>query len=300
MQLRSSPRRLVVVVASAASLAGACGGEDLIESGMEQAIERGAEAEGGEDVDLDLDLDGDGGNFSMEIDGAEAQMGSNLAVPDWVPDGFPLPDDLDISMTVVEDGTSVLSGATNVAADAFHDEVMSWLEGNGYEILRDTTGDDRFDFVAARGDDVLEGNHGMGGFTLTSSQRDVTAERQEAATVREGSGTATASVGAIDTSFEGTCRIQGEDYTFEATTVEATANVSVYAVGDQAPSGSAFVMTVDVETSEFIQYSINFPMGNDDEPQVSTADTGFGVSGTWFDMLGGEPVQGTLEVTCDL
>ena len=299
MQFRSSPRRLVVA-ASATLLAGACSGEDLVESGLEEAIERSAESEGEGDVDLDLDLDGDGGGFSMSVDGAEAQVGSDLAVPDWVPDGFPLPDDLDISMTVVEDGKSILSGASNAAADGFHDDVMSWLESNGYEILLDTTGEDRFNFVAARGDDVLEGNHGMGGFTLTSSQRDVTYERQEAATVREGTGTATASVGAIDTTFDGTCRIQGEDYSFEAMSTEATANLSVYAVGDQPPQGSAFVMTMDVESSEVVQYSINFPMGNDDEPQVSTGDTSFGVSGAWFDLLGGEPVQGTLEVTCDL
>src|SRR5690606_38997722 len=149
----------------------------------------------------DLDLDGEDGGFSIEIDGAEAQMGSNLDVPDWVPDDFPLPDDLDISMTVVEDGTSTLSGSSQAPADPLHDEVMGWLESNGYEILIDTTGDGRFNFVAARGDDVLEGNHGLGGFTLNASQRDVTFERQDAAVVQEGTGTATASVGELDTTF---------------------------------------------------------------------------------------------------
>jgi hypothetical protein len=298
MQFGTSPRRHVVPVVALVVLAGACSGEDLIESGLEEAIERSAESEGGGDVDIDLDADG--GSFSMEIDGAEAQMGSNLDVPDWVPDGFPLPDDLDISMAVVEDGTSVISGASSASADSLHDEVMSWLESNGYEILLDTTGDDRFNFVAARGDDVLEGNHGLGGFYLSASQRDVTSERQDAAIVREGTGTATASVGALDTTFDGTCTIQGGDFRFEAFSTDGTANLSVYAVGGQPPQGSGFVMTTDVETAEVIQYSINFPMGNDDEPEVTTGDTSFGVSGNWFDLLGGDPVQGTLDVACEL
>lgn len=292
-------RRLAVAAAVSAVVLTACSGEDIIESGLEEAIERSAESEGAGDVEIDFD-DGDG-SFSMEIDGAEAQMGSNLDVPDWVPDGFPLPDDLDISMAVTEaDGQSVLSGTSSAPAAPLREEIYAWLEGNGFELLVDTTGDDRFNFVAARGDDVLEGNHGLGGFYLSASQRDVTFERQDAAVAREGSGTATASVGPLEQQFEGTCRIQGEDYRFESVGTETTANLSIYAVGDQPSQGSAFVMTLDVESSEFIQYSINFPMGNDDEPQVTVGESSFGVSGTWFDMIGGEPVQGTLDVSCDL
>lgn len=295
----ATPRRLAVPLLAAAAAVG-CSSEDVMERGLEEAIERGAESEGAGDVDLDLDLDGDGGSFSMEVDGAQAQVGDDLDVPGWVPDGFPLPDDLNISLAVVEDGTSTISGSTSAPAGPLRDEVLGWLESNGFELLTDSTGEDRFNFVAARGDDVLEGNHGFGSFTLAASQRDVTFERQEAAAVREGPGTATVQVGAIDTQLDGTCRIQGRDYTFETFGTEATANMSVYAVGDQVPQGSAFVMTVDIETNEFIQYSINYPMGNDDEPQVSLAETSFGVSGSWFDMLGGDPVQGTMNITCAL
>ncbi|MFP5489584.1 MAG: hypothetical protein ACLGHQ_14925 [Acidimicrobiia bacterium] len=300
MQHRTTRRFALTVAVSAVVVAG-CSGEDLIESGLEEAIERGAESEGAGDVDIDFDLDGEGdGSFSMEIDGSEAQMGSNLDVPDWVPDGFPLPDDLNIGLTGTEaDGQSVLNGSSTAPAAPLREEILAWLESNGFELLVDTTGDDRFNFVAARGDDVLEGNHGLGGFYLSASQRDVTFERQDAAVVREGAGVATASVGPLEQQFEGTCQIQGGDYRFEATATEATANVSIYAVGDQPPQGSAFVMTVDVESSEFTQYSINFPMGNDDEPQITTGESSFGVSGTWFDMIGGEPVQGSVEVSCN-
>ena len=295
--MQSRTARLIAVPAVVTALvATGCSGEDLVESGIERAIEH--EADGAGDVEIDFD-DGDG-SFSMEIDGAEAQMGSNLDVPDWVPDGFPLPDDLDISMAVSEEGQSVFSGSSSAPAAPLRDEIVAWLESNGFELLVDTTGDDRFNFVAARGDDVLEGNHGLGGFSLTASQRDVTYERQDAAVVREGPGTATASVGPLDRPFEGTCRIQGGDHRFESTATDASANLSVYAVGDQPAQGSAFVMTVDADSSEFVQYSINFPMGNDDEPQVTVGETSFGVSGTWFDLIGGEPVEGTLDVTCDL
>lgn len=298
MQLRSFHRPAAVV--TGVLILGACSGEDLIESGLEEAIERSAESEGAGDVELDLDLDGDGGSFSMEIDGAEAQMGDDLDVPDWVPDGFPLPDDLSISLAVVEDGQSVISGTSSAPAAPLREEVMAWLASNDYEVLVDTTGEDRFNFVAARGEDVLEGSHGLGGFMLSSGQRDVTYERQDAATVREGPGTATVSVGEIDVELEGTCRIQGGDYAFDHGDLTATANLSVYAVGDQPPQGSAFVMTSDPDAGEFIQYTINFPMGNDDEPRVSTGENTFGVEGTWFDLLGGEPVPGSMEVTCDL
>lgn len=298
MHIRSS-HRAAATVAVVLVLA-ACSGEDLIESGIEEAIERSAESEGAGDVELDLDLDGEGGSFSMEIDGAEAQMGSDLEVPDWVPDGFPLPDDLNISMAVVEDGQSVISGTSNAPAAELREEIMSWLEDNDYEILVDTSGDDRFNFVAARGEDVLEGNHGFGGFFLSTEQRDLTYERQDAAPVREGTGTASVSVGEITVELDGTCRIQGGDYRFEHTDMATAANLSVYAVGEQPPQGSAFVMTSDPDAGEFVQYSINFPMGNDDEPRPSTAENAFGVEGTWFDMLGGEPVQGSMQVTCDM
>jgi hypothetical protein len=297
MQLRRSSRRLVVPTIAVALATSACSAEDLVESGIEEAIERSAESEGGGDVELDLDLED--GNVRMEIDGGVAQMGSDLEVPDWVPGGFPLPDDLSISMAAEENGETIIAGSSSAAASDVRDDVIGWLEDNGYEVLVDLAEPERFRFVAARGDDVLEGDHAGGGFQLMASQRDVTYERQDAAEVREGAGTATASVGEIRAEFEGTCRIQGGDYLFDASGMDGSANLSVYAVGGQPPSGSAFVMTADVETSEFVQYSINFPMGNDDEPQVSTGDTTFGVSGTWFDLLGGEPVQGGLEVTCD-
>lgn len=298
MKSRSFQRPAVVL--TGVLVLGACSGEDLVESGIEEAIERGAESDGAGDVELDLDLDGDDASVRMEIDGAEAQMGDDLDVPGWVPDGFPLPDDLNISMAAVEDGQSVLSGSSSAPADPLRDEVLAWLASNGYELLVDTTGDDRFNFVAARGDDVLEGNHGLGGFTLMAGQRDVTFERQDAAVVREGTGTAVVSVGEIALELEGTCRIQGGDYTFDHTDLAATANLSVYAVGDQPPQGSAFVMTSDADAGEIVQYSINFPMGNDDEPQVSTGENTFAVEGTWFDLIVGEPTQGTMQVTCDV
>lgn len=297
MQLRTS-RHLAVPTAAALLVLGACSAEDVVESGIEEAIERSAESDGAGDVELDIDAED--GSFSMEIDGAQAQMGTDLDVPDWVPDGFPLPDDLSISMAVEENGQSVINGSSSASAADVREDVLGWLEGNGYELLADVDEPERFRFVAARGDDVLEGDLAAGGFQLMASQRDVTYERQDAAESREGAGSATVAVGAIQTVLDGTCRIQGGDYLFEYTEMDASANVSVYAVGEQPPSGSAFVMTADLETSEFIQYSINFPMGNDDEPQVTTGEAGFGVSGTWFDMLGGEPVQGSIDVTCDL
>lgn len=304
---RTRTRTTLAVLFTAATL-GACSSEDVFEAGMERAVERAMESEGGEDVDIDLDFDaiadGEAGEFSIRVDGAEAQMGSNLDTPGWVPDGFPLPDDLNIAMAVVEDGQSNLAGSSQADADEVGEAITGWFAANGYEMLTDNTSPERFNFVAARGDDVIEGGMGYGSFSLTLSQRDVTFERQSAAEERNVPGVARIEVGELSFELAGECRIKGAEYNFDGSDTaadgssSATANLSVYALQDPA-SGSGFASTMDVEANEFIQYSINFPMGNDDEPEVTVSEREFAVSGSFFDMLGGDPTQGRIAVSCD-
>lgn len=90
-------RRLITIVAvpAAALLLTACSTDSLLESAVEEGIERAAEASGDDVGDVELDLDGEDGTFSIETDDGSLSFGGSSELPEDFPDDLPLPGDFE-------------------------------------------------------------------------------------------------------------------------------------------------------------------------------------------------------------
>jgi hypothetical protein len=283
-------------------VAGGCGGGDdaaaqlggddaaAIPDGVGEVLEQVV----GNGVDIDI---GDDGAVGMSMGEGSAQMGTDLPVPDWVPAGFPLPDDLAISLTGTDGDVRQLSGTSASPAGPSSRRIVEWFQAEGYEILQDDQdGESSFLTAVSPGGDVLDVDLGDGWLMLEVSQRDVTFDRQEAAELLESAGTAIVTLGDDRFEIDGQCRIQGKDYSFEQFAGDSgvTVTAQVFAVTEPA-QGSAFVMWASGNSVE--QYTINFPGGVGDT-EVTTEATGYSIAGQFFSTIGSETRMGSITVMC--
>ncbi|HEC08501.1 MAG TPA: hypothetical protein ENI86_02910 [Acidimicrobiales bacterium] len=288
MTLSRGTRRILALIAGSLLLLSACGG------GSETLTEKAIESAGGGDVDVNIDDSGQ--SISLSADGEVVQAGDHLDRPDWLPSDFPLPDDLNISLAVVDEAqqNSLVSGTTTATMADMAPALKAWMESNGYDILtEETTG-----LRGGRGtDELLEIFMGSGTFNLEFSRQDLAYDRQQAAEEIVTDGQATLVLGDRTLEFVGKCHIAGSDYRFDYTAADGTVNVNseIYAVSEPVET-SAFAMLFDED--QFSQYVLDSNASGVPEPEVSYDPTGFSITGTFADLAGGEPVQGSLIVGC--
>jgi len=244
--------------------------------------------------------EGEDGSLSTtyEKGGESVQMGDRLPAPGWLPAGFPLPADLNISIASVDkSGEKNLGGRTAATRDEVYRAVESWAAGAGWEMI---PANDRVITLAnARGeviDAVLEGGQS---FSLRLSTRSVEDDRQKAAVERSGSGRAEIRVADRELSLDGSCRIKGNYYLFEYSSADGMtyAQLEIQDTGEQ-PRGSANVHVMG--GGRFPQYTVSFPLYGGEEPSVRAGGDAFSVRGQFASMTseGMQPFPGSFAVRC--
>ncbi len=278
--------RVLVAVVGALLLLSACGG------GSEKLTEKAIESAGGGKVDVDID--GSGQSVTLTDNGEQVQAGDHLDPPEWLPGDFPLPEDADINLVATSEESMLMSGTTSVSMADVGPAIKAWMLANGYEILSEESNSLR----AGRGEDeLLEVFVGIGTFNLEFSRQDLSFDRQAAAEEIVTDGQATLVIDGDTLEFVGKCHITGEDYRFDYTSSDGTIVVSseIYAVVDPVQA-SAFVMRFD--SDRISQYTLDSNRESGPGPQLSFDSTGFSISGTFADLAGGQPVEGSLTVAC--
>jgi hypothetical protein len=237
----------------------------------------------------------------IEGDGESASMGVDLDVPAWLPARFPLPEDLSISMvTTDKQGSKVLRGTSASVQQAQLAELAGqWAGSHNWEVVRSTEqvvtlANSDGEVLDVRVDDRTQ-------LELTLSRRDIAWERQQAAPERKGLGSANITMGGDTRTVSGECVIKGSNYRFEYSAQDGSANANVQIQeANTTPTGSASFMSTG--QGQFAQFSINFPMGNDNEPVITASGDAFSVSGKYASMSGSglSVVDGNITVNCEL
>lgn len=235
-----------------------------------------------------------------KYDGESASMGVDLDVPAWLPAQFPLPEDLSISMvTTDKQGRSELLGSSmGVKQSDMTERAKQWAASNGWEMVRST---DVMLTLANRDGEVLDVRAEDGAqLEIRLSRRDLAADRQRVALERKGSGSADIAMAGATRTVTGECLIKGSSYQFEYTAPDGSvfANVQIQNA-NTTPVGSATFMSSG--QGRFDQFSINFPMDNDNEPVVTATGDMFSVSGRFASMGSGglSAVDGKMSVKCE-
>ena len=281
-----------------------CGdqGEQAATSAEDEAVESARATVGTVLKATGLAVETEDGNLAMgyERDGESARFGQNLPVPEWLPENFPLPADLDIRIVTVDlEGQKRLEGTSaEVSQNAMSQQVSDWANRAGWELI--SADDFRVTVVSTDGEVLdLQAEDGVG-MQLEMSRRSVTSDRQRAAVETVSPGTATITLADETYTLSGECKIKGSSYGFEYTAVDGSSFAQFSIQGaDDGPQGSA---TYQVVTgSGFNQYAINFPMYNDKEPVAQTSGKAFSVRGEFGSMGSGGmvPVPGTFAVSCE-
>lgn len=235
----------------------------------------------------------------MQLDGGEGVMGSDLPVPEWMPAGFPFPDDLSIFATVIEqDGTRVLSGnSATVTKDTYWSRVISWGKSHDMEILNG--GGLMLTLVTSSGDiiDVETGDNI--GVEVKMSKRSVATDRQRSAAEINSRGIAHIKIDGETWNLEGDCTIKGTQYGFQHSSSDGstTAEFSIQSA-DSTPYGSASLFIVGSDGAR--AFNTNFPLDSDLNPDVHAEGTRFSISGKFSRMtMGADPADGTFAVECE-
>ena len=272
--------------------------EDLNDLDLPPAVEQIVE-EAMDQAGVDVDIQDDGG-LTMSDGNGEFTMGTDLDPPDWLASDFPLPADISIQGFGEEDGVKSLFSTQQNTFDVTLelDRLADWFASNGYDLLQDDATNGQLSVSAASDDgEVIDVQIRGDVYSLEISRRDVSFDRQDAAELVEGPGTATVTVAGETYEVEGTCFVQGEEYRFEHYAADGTTNVTVNISTVVEPAtGSAFFMQLGEGT--FAQYVVNFPMGNGNEPVISIGANEFGVSGDLIDMSATGSVPGSFAVKC--
>jgi hypothetical protein len=235
----------------------------------------------------------------MDIDGGIGLMGSNLDIPAWIPKEFPLPEDLAIYVAVEEkNGDKNLAGnSQTVSREAYQPRIVAWAEERGKEVI--DRGSRRITVVYSD-DEVIDVDIENGlGITLTVSNRSVAHDRQSVAPEIISSGLAHIEMAGKSWDLAGNCTIKGTSYNFEHNAPDSStvANFTIQSA-HEAPQGSAMFMTFG--SNGVATFSINFPTGSENEPEIATAETKFSVRGEFGGMSSadGRWVNGIISVDC--
>jgi hypothetical protein len=234
-------------------------------------------------------------------DGESVSMGVDLDTPAWLPADFPLPDDLSITLVATDkkQARKELRGrSASVQQSNIADLVAQWAASHNWELVRSTDmmltlANNDGEIIDLRADDRVE-------LAVILSQRDISAERQEVAPVRKGSGRAEFTVANDKRVVQGECLIKGSSYQFEFSAQDGSVFASVQIQNaNNTATGSATFMTN--AGGKFEQFNINFPMNNDQEPVVTVSSDKFSVSGVFASMGGGgmSIVEGNMSVNCE-
>ena len=242
----------------------------------------------------------DGGiAMGFEHDGESASIGQKLVAPDWLPENFPLPRDLDIRIITVDlSQERRLEGlSAEVSQSAISQQITDWAGRAGWEVI---SADERRVTVVSSDGEVIDVQAEDGrGMQLEMSRRSVAYDRQRAAVEQVGPGTAAITLEDQTYTLDGECRIKGSSYAFEhaATDGSSSAQVSIQSAED-GPQGSASYQVIS--GSGFQLYTINFPTYNNREPVTQTSAKTFSVRGDFGSMGGGTMslVPGSFEVSC--
>lgn len=235
-----------------------------------------------------------------EHDGESVSMGVDLDTPAWLPAQFPLPEDLSISMvTTDKQGRSELRGTSrSVKQSAIAEIATQWAARNNWEVVRST---DVMLTLANNDGQVLDVRANDGAqLEISLSTRNLDADRQKVAVERKGSGSADITMAGATRTVQGECLIKGSSYQFEYSAADGSvfANVQIQDANN-TPTGSATFMSN--AQGQFEQFSINFPMDNDNEPVVTASGDRFSVSGMFASLGGGSlsAVEGKISVSCE-
>lgn len=235
-----------------------------------------------------------------ELDGESFSMGVDLDAPEWLPAEFPLPQDLSISMvTTNKEGQRELLGkSAGVTQSNIAELAGQWAASHNWEVVRST---DTMLTLASSDGQVLDVRADDGAeLELRLSRRDLSHDRQQVAVERRGPGSAVINMDGDTRTVAGECLIKGSSYQFEYSAPDGSVFTNVQIQdANNTPTGSASFMTNS--QGRFAQFSINFPMNDDNEPVVSAAGNQFSVSGMFVSMGGGSlsGVDGNISVNCE-
>lgn len=291
--------KMGALVVAAVFAAGCGGGSDAGADGLEPGMEGALDALVIGDGDVDIDEDGSV-EVSMGDENNGAVMGEDLAPPDWLPPGFPLPDDYAIGRINWDGDVRTISGVWDRDLPGARSDLLSWFVSEGYEVLEDDTANGSLEMVAATdAGAVVDVKTFAGQLEFTFSNRDVSSERFRASPLIEGPGSATVSVAGENFTVEGECRVQVPTYSFsyfskEGSRVTVEFDLSAF----DPPSGSAFVAREDHDGLA-AGVVARVPSESDVPTEYSHTDTGATISGLFVPQMGeGESFEGSVSIDC--
>jgi hypothetical protein len=309
-----TPALRITFAAALALVAAACGGSEAASERIaEEILERAAEqaGEGRGDVDVDFDLDGDGsGGVSVDMENGQMAMGQDLPRPDWLPGGFPLPDDLNITYAVLDNEVSAAGLGGDVAADPtkVRDDHIGAMESWGARLVNDVDSSSELMMLAFVLPDgrvartvYLDPGNGGTQFSLEIREEDLERLEFEVSGPKQGSGVGVAVIDGERYEAAGRCEI-GPDYASFSTDGGAgggdDVSITVSRAGEVNMS-NATVSRVDLETGDMVIWLLAAAEGNVSQGEFDTSS--ITAEGQFSNMMGEltDPTPGTIEVRCD-
>jgi hypothetical protein len=287
--------------------AGCGGGEAASERFAEELLERAVEGAG--DVDIDIDGDGTGG-VSVDMGDGQMAMGQNLARPDWLPNGFPLPDDLNITYAVLDNEVSAAGLGGDIPAEplAIRDRHIAQMESWGATLVNegDSLGDlMTLAFVIPDGRVArtvyLDPGNGTTQFSLELRSEDLELLQYEVSGPKQGPGVGVAVIDGTRYETEGRCEI-GPDYaSFSTESADGDGDdisITVTRAGEVNMT-NATVSRVDFTTGDMTIWLLAATEGN--VSQGTFDGSSITSEGRFSNMTGEltEPVSGTVEIRCN-
>lgn len=300
-RMRRRRHHSIVLLVAAGTMLASCGGvsERVSENVSERLIERAA----GEDVDVDFDLDDENGGISVRTGAGDMAMGSDLPRPDWLPNGFPLPEGMLITYAV-NDADAAQAAIGGEVPDASLEDVTAdfraKMDAYGARSLGSAGTDDRamsWELPDGRFAEAAVIAVTDGGVQVTiaiDANRDIAEAEDQARGPQDSSGVAVANVDGERVESTGTCSLSGTFANFTPDATDPTDPQISVAVQGESVNGTVSVVADDGMPSIWILGDgLGTTTGSHDDRSIRAAGVGMNV------MTGDTDVEIAIEVTCD-
>ena len=238
---------------------------------------------------------------TLEMDGAKASVGFDVARPDWLPDWFVLPDDLTIQTASSDPkfGKSLIYAVVaGVTPEQVAAQQISMLQAQGYA-LTERSQDRRIKATHEDGtlvELVLEPYGQNDSFYRLQFHAASNADAQRArvrATAFDGTGKLSVAIDDQTLVLDGTCRVEGRLLKFSSDTRQT----ELYADGANEPHSLRGTVAF-VRGEEIVGWSPARATPEGVASVVTISEQGFSYQGGWFDVIKTKLVTGQIDMDC--